>query len=146
MGREVAVLTALEGRVPVPAVLGADLEGDVLGTPFFVMEHVEGEILRSTSPDARHDGARRRRRPGHVRGAPRRRPRGRGTRGLRAAPTATSAARSRGWTRRYARAATDETGLGDVLAWLDQNQPAESGAALVHNDYKYDNVVPEPRS
>ncbi|MGB3544085.1 phosphotransferase family protein, partial [Rubrivirga sp.] len=49
-----------------------------------------------------------------------------------------------GWTRRYTHAATDDTGLEDVLAWLDQNQPSESGTALIHNDYKYDNVVLGP--
>ena len=28
-----------------------------------------------------------------------------------------------------------------VAAWLDANRPNESGATVVHNDYKYDNVV-----
>ena len=35
-------------------------------------------------------------------------------------------------------AALDEARLA---AWLDEHQPAESGAALIHNDFKYDNLV-----
>ncbi len=47
-----------------------------------------------------------------------------------------------GWTRRYERAKTDDVPEIDrVAAWLDANRPAESGAALIHNDYKYDNLV-----
>jgi aminoglycoside phosphotransferase (APT) family kinase protein len=31
-----------------------------------------------------------------------------------------------------------------VVAWLEAHRPAESGAALIHNDYKYDNLVLDP--
>src|SRR5439155_4967176 len=51
-----------------------------------------------------------------------------------------------GWGERWLRAKTDE--LPEVeaaAAWLSRNMPAESGAALVHNDYKYDNLVFDPR-
>jgi len=47
-----------------------------------------------------------------------------------------------GWTKRYERAATDE--IADMLSvadWLAQNRPTQSDAALIHNDYKYDNIV-----
>lgn len=46
---EFAVLRALEGRgVPIPRALWCDAEGDVLGSPGFVMERVAGETsLRS---------------------------------------------------------------------------------------------------
>ena len=47
-----------------------------------------------------------------------------------------------GWTERYRNAKTDEVpGIEAVAAWLSRNMPAESGAAVVHNDYKYDNVA-----
>lgn len=51
-----------------------------------------------------------------------------------------------GWTKRYIAAKTDEHAeLENAVAWLGQNIPAESGAALVHNDYKFDNIVLDPR-
>ncbi|WP_198154272.1 phosphotransferase family protein [Catenuloplanes japonicus] len=47
MGREHRVMAALRGtRVPVPAMLHLCLDPDVLGAPFYVMEHVEGAVLR----------------------------------------------------------------------------------------------------
>jgi hypothetical protein len=29
----------------------------------------------------------------------------------------------------------------EVADWLEKNRPAEAGAALIHNDYKFDNIV-----
>jgi aminoglycoside phosphotransferase (APT) family kinase protein len=47
-----------------------------------------------------------------------------------------------GWIQRYEKAKTDSwPAMEDVARWLGANQPAASGAALIHNDYKYDNVV-----
>lgn len=41
-------MAALAGsRVPVPGTIGAEPEPDVLGAPFFVMEHVAGAVLRT---------------------------------------------------------------------------------------------------
>ncbi len=50
-----------------------------------------------------------------------------------------------GWTERYAKAKTDEVPeIETTAAWLARNLPKESGAAVIHNDYKYDNVVLDP--
>lgn len=50
-----------------------------------------------------------------------------------------------GWTKRYQRVQTDSwTELDQAAAWLHAQPPAEVGAALVHNDYKYDNLVLDP--
>jgi len=47
-----------------------------------------------------------------------------------------------GWTRRYKKAQTDEIASIDEIAnWLAQNMPAQSATTLVHNDYRYDNVI-----
>ena len=47
-----------------------------------------------------------------------------------------------GWTKRYFDAKTDEwSELESAITWLNANIPAESGASLVHNDYKFDNVM-----
>jgi aminoglycoside phosphotransferase (APT) family kinase protein len=48
----------------------------------------------------------------------------------------------RGWAERYKNARTDDIPDMDfVEQWLVANMPKESGAALIHNDYKYDNLV-----
>ncbi|MBV9670157.1 MAG: phosphotransferase family protein [Acidobacteriales bacterium] len=50
-----------------------------------------------------------------------------------------------GWTKRYRAAKTDELPeLEGTIAWLDENVPAEFGAALIHNDYKFDNIMLDP--
>ena len=50
-----------------------------------------------------------------------------------------------GWTRRYFAAKTGEVPeLESVIVWLNQNIPAESGASLIHNDYKFDNIMLDP--
>lgn len=50
-----------------------------------------------------------------------------------------------GWTKRYFNAKTDSwDALGSAISWLNDNIPAESGASLIHNDYKFDNVMLDP--
>ncbi|MGD9630411.1 MAG: phosphotransferase family protein [Pyrinomonadaceae bacterium] len=50
-----------------------------------------------------------------------------------------------GWTKRYFAAKTDEhPALEAVITWLSENVPAESGASLIHNDYKFDNIILDP--
>jgi len=50
-----------------------------------------------------------------------------------------------GWTERYASARTEEVAdMEAVASWLAGNRPDQGGAALVHNDYKFDNVVLDP--
>ncbi len=50
-----------------------------------------------------------------------------------------------GWSKRYVNARTDDVPEMDQLAaWLADHMPTESGAALIHNDYKYDNLLLDP--
>ncbi|HEX8738127.1 MAG TPA: phosphotransferase family protein [Pyrinomonadaceae bacterium] len=52
-----------------------------------------------------------------------------------------------GWTKRYFNAKTDEHfELEKSIEWLNENIPADSGASLVHNDYKFDNVMLNPEN
>ncbi len=47
-----------------------------------------------------------------------------------------------GWTKRYFAAKTDTWDeLEKAIIWLNDNIPTESGASLIHNDYKFDNVM-----
>ena len=50
-----------------------------------------------------------------------------------------------GWTKRYFAAKTHEWDvLENAVRWLNENIPAESGTSLIHNDYKFDNVMLDP--
>ena len=52
-----------------------------------------------------------------------------------------------GWTKRYFNARTDENfELERAIEWLGENLPNSTGAALVHNDYKFDNVMLNPEN
>jgi len=50
-----------------------------------------------------------------------------------------------GWTKRYFNAKTDEHfELEKSIEWLNANIPNSNGASLIHNDYKFDNVMLNP--
>lgn len=150
MSREFLILSRLRPLFPkVPrAILYCD-DASVLGAPFYLMERVEGIILRARAPEgvelsppvmrrvsesfvgnlaeihavdyaaARLDEL--------------------------ARPGSYVARQVEGWSKRYAAARTDDVpGVERLARWLAENAPPDSGRALVHNDYKYDNVVLAP--
>lgn len=50
-----------------------------------------------------------------------------------------------GWTKRYFNSKTDEwKELETAIEWLNKNIPADDSASLVHNDYKFDNIMLNP--
>jgi aminoglycoside phosphotransferase (APT) family kinase protein len=52
-----------------------------------------------------------------------------------------------GWTDRYARARTDDVPDMERLAgWLAAHLPPDRPGSVIHNDFKYDNVVLDPES
>ena len=147
MGREFDLLSALYGSVPVPEPLGYEPSGDVLGAPFYVMEHVPGVILRTatpTPPDAdtmaavaeSFVAAFSQLHAVDVEAV------GLGEMGR---PEGYVGRQVDGWERRYTDAATDVVPeIEKAFAWMQTHQPPESGSALIHNDYKYDNLVLAP--
>ena len=47
-----------------------------------------------------------------------------------------------GWSKRYRNALTDDVPNGEkVMAWLDANQPNDVGSCVIHGDWRIDNVV-----
>jgi aminoglycoside phosphotransferase (APT) family kinase protein len=47
-----------------------------------------------------------------------------------------------GWSTRYRNALTDDArSYEDVMAWLDEHQPADVANCLIHNDFRFDNLV-----
>jgi aminoglycoside phosphotransferase (APT) family kinase protein len=50
-----------------------------------------------------------------------------------------------GWAGRYENARTDGIpGMEHAMTWLASSLPPESSAALIHNDFKYDNLMLDP--
>ncbi|VAW16938.1 POSSIBLE ACYL-COA DEHYDROGENASE FADE36 [hydrothermal vent metagenome] len=46
------------------------------------------------------------------------------------------------WGKQYLKAATDDVPAAEkVMRWMQDNQPRTYNHSLIHNDYKYDNVV-----
>jgi aminoglycoside phosphotransferase (APT) family kinase protein len=147
MGREFLILSRLRpvyAKVPRPVLFCDD--ASVLGAPFYLMERVEGVILRSRLPEGLTLPAEvmRRLSESFVENlveihAVDYRAAGLGELGR---PEGYVRRQVEGWAKRYADARTDDVPEVERLArWLSEHQPADSGAALIHNDYKYDNVV-----
>jgi aminoglycoside phosphotransferase (APT) family kinase protein len=150
MKREYRTLRGLSNvcsKVPRPLLYCED--ESVLGAPFYIMERVTGVILRATPPrglDLRPDVLERLSRAFidtlveihevDYRAA--------GLADL-GRPEGYVQRQIRGWSERYAHSRTDDIPeMERVRAWLEAHRPAESGAALIHNDYKYDNLVLDP--
>lgn len=146
MQREAAVLQTLHPVYPaVPQVIATCADPEVLGSDFYVMERLRGIILRrdlppgmSLAPDQAHrlccavlDKLIE----------------------LHALPTDRFAALGRGegyvrrqvagWCDRYRRArTTDAADFETVMAWLARHQPErDTATCLLHNDFRFDNVV-----
>lgn len=147
VAREYRIQARLEPVFPyVPAMVALCEDETVLGAPFYVMERVPGTILRrdpppgfGTHPDALRGLARTvldRLVDLHT---------------IDPAAAALSdlgrgegyvARQVDGWSQRYRRARTWNVGSFEpVMAWLAENQPSDSGSRLVHNDFRFDNVV-----
>lgn len=46
------------------------------------------------------------------------------------------------WGKQYQKAATDDVPAAQkVMSWMEEHQPTKYHHSLIHNDYKYDNVV-----
>jgi aminoglycoside phosphotransferase (APT) family kinase protein len=145
MMREYRVLAGLADtpvRAPRPLVACADT--GVIGVPFYVMEVVEGVVIRDTLPEQFTVGHRTAIghemidalaelhlvTPAEV---------GLGDLGRPEGYTARQVAR---WTKQWGFMATrDLPDIEAVREWLEAHVPADSPAAIVHGDYKLDNVV-----
>ncbi len=151
MGREYRILSRLDpvySKVPHP-ILACDDES-IVGAPFYVMERVNGIILRAKlpegitlTPDVMRDLSRAfvdNLATIHALDY------NAASLGDLGKPNGYVARQVRGWTERYANAKTDDIlDIERTAAWLANHLPPESGAALIHNDYKYDNLVLDPR-
>jgi aminoglycoside phosphotransferase (APT) family kinase protein len=149
MGREFTVLSKLAPVYPLaPRPLAYCEDAAVIGAPFYLMERRYGIIIRRQPPKGMRidettartlafaliDGL-----------ADLHKIDWRGI-GLAefGKPEGYASRQVEGWTRRWNQAKTeDNPKLDAVAAWLAARLPADadSNPALIHNDYKYDNVL-----
>ena len=148
--REGRLLRALRpAYARVPRVLALCQDAGVIGAPFFVMERVRGLIVRDTLPASLSFGASQ-------------------LRALSAAAVETLAGlhavnwrvpgldtlgkpdgyverQLAGWSKRWAASRTsDVPDVERLIAWLTAHAPPTGDATLVHNDFKFDNLVLDP--
>ncbi len=148
MGREVAVLSKLAPVYPrAPHVIAYCDNPEVLGAPFYLMERRRGIILRKELPEGLSST-----RIGrlceelvealvdlhavdyHAAGL-----------GEFGKPAGYIERQVRGWSERYLGSQTDDIpAMTEVAAWLASHKPADGSPALIHNDFKFDNVIFDP--
>jgi aminoglycoside phosphotransferase (APT) family kinase protein len=151
MRREHDVQAALAPVFPrVPAMVGLCTDEAVIGSEFYVMDKVDGVVPRQefgvpVSPeqaDALCDQALDTLVALHsvdVDAVPALAALGRGEGYV--------ARQVSGWARRFADARTDDTGdWSDVVSWLERHQPHDVGQRMIHNDFRLDNLVLDPRT
>jgi aminoglycoside phosphotransferase (APT) family kinase protein len=150
MGREFRVLSKLHAQYPpAPQVLCFCDDDSVLGAPFYLMKPIHGVILRRDVPpgvDFSQDVARRVSESfldnlallhsldySSIGLADLGKPQGYLERQVR------------GWIERYHGSRTHDIPQVEAVSnWIQQHMPSSGSAALIHNDYKYDNVVLDP--
>lgn len=150
MGREFRILSHLHGLYPkVPRPLAYCDNESVLGAPFYLMERVEGIILRAKPPDGLDlsESLMRRLSESFVANFAEIHAVDLNAAGLAdlGKPDGYVGRQIDGWTKRYQNARTDDIpDMEAVAKWLADHKPPEAGGCLIHNDYKYDNLVLDP--
>lgn len=151
MAREAGIMQALKPVYPgVPQVVALCREPAVMGCEFFVMERIRGVIPRQSLPeglplsvaDTRQlclnviDKMIALHRVDYRQA------------GLESIGKGDGYVRRQiaGWSDRYRRARTDNAGSFEgVIAWLESRMPAADVATcVIHNDFRFDNVVLNP--
>ena len=148
--REHRILSGLKPVYPlVPRALACHTDANPLGTPFLLMEQVDGTVLRA-NPDTAPDAASMRA-IGRCLVANLVRLHGLDLSVTDLAdlgyPDGFVLRQVRGWQGRYAAARTEKApDSADIAAWLEDHLPESPAPTLIHNDYKHDNLVlaPEP--
>ena len=151
MHREYRVLNALgQAYSYCPKPMAYTDDPDVMGCPFYVMERIPGIILRRDIPDSMGLA------PGDVSRLNQNLVRvhfelhcvdyediGLGDFGK---PNGYVERQVIGWSRRYRAARTpDVPDAEEVMTWLKDKMPPDTDApCIIHNDYKFDNVVLDP--
>ncbi len=149
MIREFRVLQALEkaGYTNMPHPISACEDESIIGAPFFLMEKVDGMIIRNRPPaeatvaffrqlsqsaldvlidlhslELSDSGL-----------------------GALGKPEGYALRQVQGWAERFQKAKTSEVPqIEKAFEWLHSSIPSSSDVAFIHNDFKYDNLVISP--
>ncbi len=151
MGREYKVLKALYPVFPYcPEPLAFTEDTSIIGTPFFIMAKLSGIILRKDLPKGLSFS------PKQARNLCR------NLTNLQAdihnidvkssglefigKPAGYVKRQVEGWSMRYRKAKTDDApDCETIMTWLKEKMPPDTDhPTIVHNDYKFDNVVLDP--
>jgi aminoglycoside phosphotransferase (APT) family kinase protein len=150
MAREYRVLSALQGTgIPVPKLVAYCADASVMGAPFYVMEYIEGHIVRNHMPSAFPATPATRRAmshalvdtlvrlhavdPHHV--------------GLDdfGHPEGFLARQVRRWWQQWEASKTRELpAIEELHRRLEDTVPAPSAPGITHGDYRLDNVMYAP--
>jgi len=150
MGREFRVLQALRPvfpAVPRPILLCDD--ESIIGAPFYLMERVEGVILRNRLPKGMeiNPATMKQLSEAAVDLLAKLHDIDLQSTGLiqMGKPEGYIHRQVKGWSERYQKATTDEIpDMNMVAEWLAGNEPMDAEVSFIHNDFKYDNLVLSP--
>ena len=147
MGREFKVLSLLKpvfDKVPTPTVYCEDTS--VIGAPFYVMERVQGIILRNKPPKGMSLTPAMMRTVSesaidslvdlHSLNIE--------STGLieLGKPEGYAKRQVEGWIGRYEKSKTDDLpSMAGLSEWIKDNIPEDNAPSMIHNDFKYDNMV-----
>jgi aminoglycoside phosphotransferase (APT) family kinase protein len=147
MSREFRVLSKLHSvYAPAPEVLLYCDDASVVGAPFYVMQPIHGIILRRHLPSGLNFPAETARRlsESFIDNLIRLHRVDYAAAGLceLGKPDGYLERQVRGWTERYYGSKThDYSEVEKISQWMQEHIPTTSAVSLIHNDYKYDNVV-----
>nr|MBI1231366.1 phosphotransferase [Cytophagales bacterium] len=148
MGREFRILTALKkaGYAKIPDPIHCCTDESIIGVVFFLMEKVDGLILRDALPTGRTLGppffrALSQQAIDHLVELHQLELMDSGLIHL-GNPDGYVHRQVNGWANRYQNARTDDIPDMEVVGdWLFENQPYTYRTGFIHNDFKYDNMV-----
>src|ERR1700730_6942643 len=152
MSREFRVLSKLHAvYTPAPEVLFYCDDEAVLGAPFYLMQPIHGVILRQQLPPGLDFPAETARRlsESFIENLIRLHRVDYEAAGLAdlGKPEGYLERQVRGWTDRYFAAKThDYPEAQKIAAWMQEHMSVRASASLIHNDYKYDNLILDSRS
>ena len=126
----------------VPTVIALCEDHSIIGSDFYVMERINGDIFRRDVPESLTKEDISIMATSLVAGLAR----------LHAVDATVLAELNKGlgyvtrqvegWSKRYRNALTDDVPNGeDVMRWLDENKPEDVGSCIVHGDWRIDNMV-----
>lgn len=146
--REFKVMAALQdSAVPVPRVLLFHPDDDIVGTPFYIMERVEGRMFPSSALPGADPAARRQMYQAAAQTLAALHQVDFAAIGLGdfGKPGSYNARQIARWKRQRELSATGPNGdVEQLISWLETHVPANDATTLVHGDYRIGNLMFHP--